>query len=429
MDTAYIDEINNSYRLALFCTANVVDKNVEVDYTPSKYEIMIQTGAANTEERICRLNDHDGFDESISKLNLRYGEFSAWYWVWKNIKTPYIGFCHYRRKWILSDEQIDGLLEDGMDMLSTAPEIISCESVGEHYRRNHYGYDWDVMLSILEEKNPFLYEASKRIYDRNVFHTRCISFFKREVFDDCCNTIFSVAEEFLKRVPNEKKDKSQQRDVAFLLERLVSLYFDVMSLRGGKCYVAKYRLLGENKEKGVLAEASENSIIDKCAELLHNNRWFDAAKNIDELMQTGVDDCRLLAIILDAYKEERRILPATIADYFDRSDDLKSVIKFADLLAECIRDLLSVGAEDYQDMFEDIVIGNGASIYLVRGLMKHIGCEDELSLNNMCRRYIFFHRYNEALVLLDEAMKCNPNNAETQRSVFLLNESIKQQMG
>ena len=60
----------------------------------------IQAGRARTGEDLGMLSDDTG--DSISAENVRYGEMTAWYWVWKNWlpshpKVEYVGFSHYRR--------------------------------------------------------------------------------------------------------------------------------------------------------------------------------------------------------------------------------------------------------------------------------------------------------------------------------------------
>ena len=68
----------------------------------------IQTGCALAAERFeGMLQDDDG--ENISAQNPKYAELSAQYWAWKNYamlgNPDYIGFMHYRRHFILNEEQ------------------------------------------------------------------------------------------------------------------------------------------------------------------------------------------------------------------------------------------------------------------------------------------------------------------------------------
>jgi len=60
----------------------------------------IQAGKARSGIDLGMLSD-DGGDQ-ISAENARYGEMTAWYWVWKNYlpahpELEYVGFSHYRR--------------------------------------------------------------------------------------------------------------------------------------------------------------------------------------------------------------------------------------------------------------------------------------------------------------------------------------------
>jgi len=60
----------------------------------------IQAGRKRTGFALDMIGDDTG--DEISGENLRYGEMTAWYWVWKNYlpqhpELQYVGFCHYRR--------------------------------------------------------------------------------------------------------------------------------------------------------------------------------------------------------------------------------------------------------------------------------------------------------------------------------------------
>lgn len=62
--------------------------------------VPIQAGRARTGVALDMLGDDTG--DNISAENARYGEMTAWYWVWKNYlpehpEVDYIGFSHYRR--------------------------------------------------------------------------------------------------------------------------------------------------------------------------------------------------------------------------------------------------------------------------------------------------------------------------------------------
>lgn len=62
--------------------------------------VPLQAGRARTGEDLGLPADDTG--DSISAENVRYGEMTAWYWVWKNYlpahpELTHVGFSHYRR--------------------------------------------------------------------------------------------------------------------------------------------------------------------------------------------------------------------------------------------------------------------------------------------------------------------------------------------
>src|SRR6056297_1699677 len=70
---------------------------------PFDYIIPIQVGAALTDEKLTHLNDKTGIN--ISEKNRKFCELTALYWMWKNTNNNFLGLCHYRRFFNMSQKK------------------------------------------------------------------------------------------------------------------------------------------------------------------------------------------------------------------------------------------------------------------------------------------------------------------------------------
>jgi hypothetical protein len=66
-----------------------------------KSDWLIPIGLAGYKDEVVVKADSDG-DFSISKLNRNYCELTGLYWLYKNCNDDYVGYCHYRRFFVLN---------------------------------------------------------------------------------------------------------------------------------------------------------------------------------------------------------------------------------------------------------------------------------------------------------------------------------------
>ena len=78
----------------------------------------------------------DAIGENISEKNPYYGEYTFHYWIWKNeikkLENDWIGFCQYRKFWILrnSNKLYNNLDDLREDVITTIPkEFDNYESI------------------------------------------------------------------------------------------------------------------------------------------------------------------------------------------------------------------------------------------------------------------------------------------------------------
>lgn len=212
-------------KLAIFTVSCHKDRALISEIVASRYEIPIQAGAALTKQRTQIINDYDDVEDTISDKNSVYSEMTAAYWIWKNVDVPYVGLDHYRRRFKVSDEQLEQWIEEDVDVISTIPGE-RYRSLKEEYEIFHFAKDWEIMENTFRSLYPSDYEKALHYIEKSCMHGNCMGIFRKEIYDECCRWVFSILDRvYEQRV--EKVDKYQHRDVSFLAERLMSIYIDL----------------------------------------------------------------------------------------------------------------------------------------------------------------------------------------------------------
>jgi len=340
-----IKELNNR-RAVLFSIKNIVDRQKIEDINPSKYEIEIQSGAALTKERIAPFNDFDNFPASISEKNYRYGEYTIYKWIYNNIFTDYIGFCHYRRKFVISDRQLDEWMEQGVDIITLKPEFFSRDII-EFYKKNHYGCDMEKTLEIIRELYPEDYEEVLELLHNCGFHARSMNIFSREMFRACYEWIFPILER-LEQTTFLKRDIYQQRDIAYITERLLSIFVDLNKKR---CNVRETRyieLISDSPEEIVIKSPQE------LKEVIRRNFEKEKFHQAYEILLRNInivnDELNRTILLFYIDEAERAILPFTIFDYIQESNDLQML---ESIICKMVNSTLRLFSDEISKEIED----------------------------------------------------------------------------
>lgn len=160
--------------------------------------INLQVGAAINNERIYDYRDNIG--ENISEKNPIYLETTGHYCVWKNFNTSkYVGFEHYRRHFDLSKKDIETILS--VNEIILPRKMFFNITLEEQYKNCHSQYDLNLCKEILFEKFPEYKESYKKYIEQGRFIYIANSFITtKENFNGICEFIFSIFDEFEKRV-------------------------------------------------------------------------------------------------------------------------------------------------------------------------------------------------------------------------------------
>lgn len=184
--------------------------------------------------------------DNIAHLNSKLNEMTAIYSYWKNLMkdADYIGFNHYRR--LFKIEDLNDIAEYDVIDAKPIPMVLNIgyftgspilnyvlTDIKNGYAICHKIDDWNKMEALLK-KTPY-YVDFEEWSKQNSFTSPCNMFvMKRKLFDEYCEFIFPILFELEKQVDLTGYDNYQKRQLAFLAERLTSLFLYSKKQQGYK---------------------------------------------------------------------------------------------------------------------------------------------------------------------------------------------------
>ena len=172
--------------------------------------------------------------EHINHLNRFYSEITTLYWVYKNnIKSQYVGFCHYRRSFY----RVAEFEKNECQVLRI--DTLPC-TIFQQYKSAHNYNDFYDILEILDDKYGTGNQYTEYLLRSRIFVPNCCFIMHYSDFTKLCDFLFPVLFAFdeknhLYMNPKSYWDKAKQdfryddinyqcRTISFLAERLISCY-------------------------------------------------------------------------------------------------------------------------------------------------------------------------------------------------------------
>jgi hypothetical protein len=222
-------------------------------YQPWKLELPqediflpIQAGKVSSGFNLNMQDDTTG--DNISNRNDIFGEFTAWYWAWKNIKIyypdiEYIGLSHYRRYFSMNKtwgkgriihltntpvmNNYENLFVNSLkknDIILVKPEYFPY-NLRIQYSTIHNNFDYLCIKEIVHEICPEYDESFLYIFEKNIkISLYCMFVVKYDLFDNYFKWLFPLLFEAERRIDTSKYSKYQKRVLAFLAERLLNVF-------------------------------------------------------------------------------------------------------------------------------------------------------------------------------------------------------------
>jgi hypothetical protein len=187
---------------------------------PYNYIVPIFLGYSAEKNSYPGVTDHTG--THISNKNHIYSELTALYWGWKNTDDEYVGLCHYRRFFDITESEMLAILSDNQVILPRA-QLLRWP-VDEQFIRVHSEKIWNPALDILYKKYPEYISKGKKIFSDNRLYRYNMFIAKREFVEKYCSFVFDVLIELEQVVGALPMDAYQRRYAGFVSERLLTLY-------------------------------------------------------------------------------------------------------------------------------------------------------------------------------------------------------------
>ena len=189
---------------------------------------------------------HDDEGLNISRKNRAYCELTAQYWAWKNVRTDYFGFFHYRRylypqsdikrPYIVEEEKnLDSLVSkkythfsemiEPYDLVLPKPENMHV-TVEKHYASApfHHLEDLELVKDIIRERHGAYMQAMDTYLSGTEIYFGNIFIMKENIFQNYCQWLFGIIEEFDQRCVHDNYAAQELRVDGYLAERLLGIY-------------------------------------------------------------------------------------------------------------------------------------------------------------------------------------------------------------
>ena len=214
---------DSTYQCKIYLSKSHFDRKLKEEFKTPFTEI-IQVGSALVDKTIAELKDNTG--DNISERNQDYCEMTAVYWAWKNDKeSDYIGFCHYRRRFVLNEAILNQAMNSQYEVIYTIPKLTDGGMREEFVERNYFLTPevWGLIKTAIEKLSPDYLDAWLE-FEHSFFLLPCNMFImRRDVFNDYCSWAFPILNEIDQHFLSQRI-QCNNRYLGYISECLTTLY-------------------------------------------------------------------------------------------------------------------------------------------------------------------------------------------------------------
>ena len=240
----------------------------------------------------------DDEGDNIASKNKVYGELTAVYWAWKNLKNvDIIGMSHYRRylmprrgwlcglmpwtktfydvswAWFTSSRYslrpFEQLLQSGRyDIIFAKRWHFDGLTVRQQFLQHHpYPEDLDLARQVLLSHHPEAVAEWDAFMQGSDAYCCCLFVCSWTQFDHLCRWMFPMLFELERCLDMSRYDSYQMRIIAYLYERLLNVYLQSQRLR---IFETPFYMIGDGRHKSVVRQDLGAKAWNIWRKLVHN---------------------------------------------------------------------------------------------------------------------------------------------------------------
>lgn len=201
----------------------------------------------------------DNTGDNISEKNGSYCELTALYWAWKNLKdVDYIGLCHYRRYFDLSNKDIIKKLTNKNILLTPKPIILNRSIFTELAYLTSIEETYILLDTILQLYPDYKKDIINYYHYNNRFSPYNMSIFSSKQFKSYCSFLFKVLGKFEDRIKINPYTR-QRRVIGYMGETLLGLWIKHNKIKHKTLSVENLGLENSSRIKELLTEIKNNA--------------------------------------------------------------------------------------------------------------------------------------------------------------------------
>ena len=133
---------------------------------------------------------------NISSHNLFYSELTVAHWLWQKApEAKYLGLCHYRRHFVLTEEIQSAIAKGTIDVFLTTPRL-TFPTVHTYFANlpvtTMDEQDYNLMLKLIQEEDSKLAKYAQDFLEGQIHFPNNMVIAKRDIYLDYCSFMFKV---------------------------------------------------------------------------------------------------------------------------------------------------------------------------------------------------------------------------------------------